>query len=160
MSYPRTTGEPDITIYLDDQVIAYLLLDSLQDTFPWCCGTLVEGPALERWRGFVDAYHDADIEFDYCPHHPQEGAYEDTELAGYIEDLRALARERPAADEVSSAQDHRLAPWIAAPPDRLSDYIAFLDHRRWRAINRDGDVVVGIALPPSLDFETRQFSFR
>lgn len=167
MTFPRTEGEPDIDILLDGEALAHVLLDEMQDAFPWYDGTLVEGPALGRWREFVDVYHRADVELDYCPHHPDEGPYEETDLAKYVAVLTALHAARVAGRPVASDSgddagelDLWIAPWLDAPADRLREYIDFLDWRRWRAVYRDGTLVEGIALPPSLDFGSRRFAYR
>ncbi|MFI7274615.1 hypothetical protein [Streptomyces sp. NPDC049879] len=158
MRAPELPGgqQADVLVYFDDELLAGVELDAVQDTFPWYGGTIVDGPALERWRGFVEMFHEADLEFDYCPHHPDEGPYEETDLARYAE---ALTKLEGLEDDMYEG-DPWLAPWKAADPARVESYLRFLDHRRWRAVTRGGEIVAGIPLPPSIDLRTRRFSFR
>lgn len=157
MSAPNT---PDIDIYFDDQLLAQIILDPIQDAFPWYTGTLIEGPAMPRWRDLVRAYHAAGLEFDYAPHHPDERPFEETDLAAYIADLVKLRAARAAGDQVTGEDDDLLGSWQQAPIERLDEYISFLDWRRWRATNRAGQIIAGIPLPPSLDLASKRFNFR
>lgn len=151
----------EILLLLDGEVLAEIDLDSIQDDFPWYEGTLIEGPSLPRWRDFVRAFHDAHIDRDYCPHHPDEGPFEDTDLAKYIHALTAL-RDARAADRVvpEDEDDTWLAPWRSAPLERLEAYLGFLDWRRWSAVTHAGELIEEIPLPPSLDLDTKRFAFR
>lgn len=146
----------DVLVYFGDELLVGVELDAVQDTFPWYGGTVVDGPALERWRDFVDIFHAADLEFDYCPHHPDEGPYGETDLARYVVALTRL--DDPEADVYQD--DPWLAPWKAADPARVESYLQFLDYRRWRVVTRNGELVAGIPLPPSIDLRARRFLFR
>jgi hypothetical protein len=152
---------PEIDILFDNQLLGQVLLDPIQDSYPWYSGTLLEGPALPHWRDFVDTFYHAELEFDYLPHHPEAGPYEETELAEYVEALRslmdAIGNDLLEKDE----QNPWLTPWIAAPVERLQSYLNFLDWQRWQVIyHESGDPVESVGLPPALDFQTCQFSFR
>jgi len=149
----------DLDILLDGELIVRIVLDPIQDSFPWYMGALVEGPALARHRAFVDAYCEADLEFDYCPHHPDEGSFEESELARYIAALSSLADPSAPRTAESELCEHWLAPWVDADVAAISTYIAFLDWRRWRAVDCDGQIVVAIPLPPALDFKSGRFGF-
>jgi len=161
--FPKVTfvDDPHIEIHLDSEIVAEIRLDGVQDSFPWYEGTLTPCPELEPFRRFVDAYRAADLELDYCPHHPHEGPYEDTDLARYVAQLAAL-REQIAASAIdpAAADDTWLAPWIGASLDELDAYLRFLDWRRWRAVTCDGTVIDGIPLPPRLDLEGGRFAYR
>ncbi|MFI6286743.1 hypothetical protein ACIBCM_18670 [Streptomyces sp. NPDC051018] len=150
----------DLFVYFDDELLVGVELDAVQDSFPWYGGTVVDGPALEGRRDFVEAFHAADLEFDYCPHHPDEGPYEETDLAGYVEALTRLHGAEDDDDDDADQDDPWTAPWQAADPARLEGYLRFLDHRRWRVVNRSGEIVVGVPLPPGIDLQARRFSFR
>ncbi|ADI09636.1 hypothetical protein SBI_06516 [Streptomyces bingchenggensis BCW-1] len=143
-------------IYFDGELLAGIVLDDVQNSFPEYGGTVVDGPALPRWREFVEVFGSVDLEFDYCPHHPDEGPYESTDLAWYVNALAGLEGSHPEADP-----DHPwLEPWKAADSACLERYLTFLDFRRWRAVTQNGEIVAGIPLPPSLDLRTRRFYFR
>ncbi|MFI7637510.1 hypothetical protein [Nonomuraea sp. NPDC049400] len=152
-------NELDIRLYFDDELIAGIVLDDVQDTYPWYQGVIVDGPALGRWRTFAEAYHHADLEFDYCPHHPHEGSYDETDLAAYVGALTELHQTGQTKDACLD-DDGWLTPWTDAQPEQLEGYLRFLDFRRWRAVARTGEIAVEIPLPPSLDLTTRRFSFR
>lgn len=161
-SLAMTSREPHLFIYLDDQLLATVTFDGFQNEYPWYSGTLAAGPAMPRWREFVDRYAEADVEFDYHPHHPDEGPYEETDLAEYVKLLRELldARKRGAPPPDGSDEDPWVQPWLAEPIERLEQYIAFLDWRRWRAVTADGSIVEGVPLPPKLHVEHGRFSYR
>lgn len=143
-------------VYFDGELLAGIVLDDVQNSHPEYGGTIVDGPTLARWRKFVDVFHEADLEFDYCPHHPDEGPYEDTDISRYVDALSGLAEGTSAPD-----WDHPwLAPWKGADAADVESYLRFLDFRLWLAITRSGEVVVGIALPPNMDLGTRRFYFR
>jgi NAD(P)-dependent dehydrogenase (short-subunit alcohol dehydrogenase family) len=81
---------------------------------------------------------------------------------GTTDDIEEVVALLVSAGEVGAADadDPWLAPWIDAEPARLQEYIAFLDWRRWQAVNRDGEIIAGVALPPCLDFESGRFVLR
>jgi hypothetical protein len=147
--------EPDILLYFDGACVAQLVLDDVQTEYPWYTCTIVEAPAMLDWREFAIALHSADLEFDYCPYHPDEGGYEDTDLAAYVEFVKAVRRSAPPSDETG---------WLEVLPSMdpgwLDRYLQFLDFRRWRAVNRSDEIVVGIPLPPSLDLTGGRFAYR
>jgi hypothetical protein len=150
----------DIDILFDGELIAGIVLDPIQDSFPWYTGTLVDGPALAKYRSFVDAYFEVDLEFDYCPHHPDEGPFDSSELARYIAALSSLVDPGTAGAIEPELREHWLARWIEADVAVVSAYIAFLDWRRWRAVDRDDQIVAAIPLPPALDVASGRFDFR
>lgn len=148
-----------IDIRIDGEVVASLELDAVQDSYPWHMASLVPGPALPKWRAFVDAYVLAGIEIDFCPGHPDEGPYEETDLAAYIAALRALLKDGASTTDADE-DDPWLDRWRGEDPSRLEEYIAFLDWRRWRASSRrTGQSVPGIPLPPALDIASARFGF-
>lgn len=150
-------GEPDICFYIDDDLVATLHLDGVQNNFPWYEGVLQTAKGTERWRVFIDRYREADLELDYCPYHPDEMPYGDSELARYIAALEQLRTDPDRRhDEVVEAWRE---PWRDAPREELEQYLRFLDWRRWRAVNREGAVVDSIALPPKLDLQSLRFGF-
>ena len=151
--------ELDVRLYFDGELLAGITLDDVQDTYPWYRGTIIDGPALAQCRELVEAYHDVDLEFDYCPHHPDEGPYEDTDLAEYVDALTALHRTSQAAD-AGPDDDAWLGPWRNAQPEQLERYLRFLDFRRWQAVTSSGENADEIPLPPNLDLVTRRFAFR
>lgn len=148
--------QADVLIYFDGDLLAGIVLDAVQDTFPYYGGTIADRPALTQWSRFVKEFHEADLEFDYCPHHPHEGPYEESDLAAYIKALSALKN----FDEDLDLDHPWLSPWKAVDPATLESYLRFLDFRRWRAVTKHGEIVEGISLPPSLDLQTRRFYFR
>jgi hypothetical protein len=150
-----------IRLYFDGECLAGIVLDDVQETCPWYLGTIIEGPAMRDWREFVVALHAADLEFDYCPHHPEEGPYEETDLAEYVDTLTALRRDQLRGTSVRSVGDE---PWLVSltttDPEWLERYLQFLDFRRWRAVTLSGETVESIPLPPSLDLTSKRFAFR
>ncbi len=159
MSEPASIS-PDIDLFFDDQLVAQILLNPIQNAFPWYEGSLVEGPALARWRGFVRAYNDAEIEREYCPHHPDEGLFEETDLAAYVAALTELRDARASGRSTPDEDDAWLAPWSDAPLERLDEYLGFISFQRWRAVTRVGAIVEGVPLPPSLDLDAMRFAYR
>lgn len=157
-----SSAEPDLFIYLDGELLATVTLDAVQDDYPWYSGALAEGPAMPRWRDFVDRYAEADLDFSYHPHHPDEGPYEETDLAGYVKALRELldARVRGAPPPDGSGEDPWVEPWLGEPIERLEQYIDFLDWRRWRVVSASGAIVEGVSSPPDLRVESGRFTFR
>ena len=145
----------DIRLTFDGACLAGIVLDEFLD-YPVCTGTIVEQPAIAPWRGYVAALHAADLEFDYCPHHQDEGPYEDTDLAAYVDAMTAL-RDRLAAGGPVAEPGW---PVPSRDPDWLTTYLGFLDHTRWRAASPGATIIVGVPLPPSLDLETKRFAFR
>ncbi|MGW1991325.1 hypothetical protein [Embleya sp. NPDC001921] len=148
--------QADVLVYFDGELLAGIVLDDVQDTYPHYGGTIVDGPALALWREFVEIFHEADLEFDYCPHHPDEGRYQETDLALYVDVLRGLQ----GSGEGTDRDDPWLAPWQGSDSAKVEEYLRFLDFRRWRAVTRNGETVMGIPLPPSMDLDTRRFHFR
>src|SRR5688572_21997321 len=141
----------DILIFLDEELLAGIVLDPVQDSFPWYEGTISEGPALGAWRELVEIYNAAALEFDYCPHHPDEGPYEETDLSRYVELLTRLRDAGGGAPkEEIDVDDPWLAPWLVKSREELERYLGFLDWRRWRAVTQDGQVVEGVPLPVDL----------
>lgn len=142
----------------DDEHIATIVLNGLQDTYPWYVGRIVDGPAMSRWQDLVEVFAQADLEFDYCPHHPDEGPYDDTDLADYVAELavyrqRRLSGERPDGDD-------RAQHWGRLDDERLAVLAEFVDFRRWKAVTVHGEIVEGVPLPPNLDLSTRRFAYR
>lgn len=144
----------DITLTFDDEHIASIVLDDVQDSYPWYKGRVVDGPAMPRWRDLVEVFGQADLEFDYCPHHPDEAPYEDSDLAAYASELAAYQRNRQASDSFWARH------WDALDADRLAALVRFVDFRRWKAVNYAGEIVEGVPLPPQLDLQSRRFAFR
>ncbi len=151
--------EADVVFRFEGRAVAGLVLDPLQDSFPWYEGALVEGPALAAVRTFVDRYHAADLEFDFAPYHPDEGPYEETQLSEYAKALSTYRRERPPLAEDDDAHAW-LLPWRDASDEELDRYLEFLDWRRWQAITRSGAIERGIALPPRLDLARKRYAYR
>lgn len=87
-----------------------------------------------------------------------------TELARYIEAMTALhaalvAGEAPPSGE--DVDDGWVSPWLGEAPERLREYIDFVDPRRWRAVScGTGEIVDSIASPPRLDLADGRFTFR
>ncbi|MFE5326107.1 hypothetical protein ACFRCG_06900 [Embleya sp. NPDC056575] len=52
-----------------------------------------------------------------------------------------------------------LTPWRGADESILRSYLRFLDFRLWRTTNRAGELLTSIALPVSLDLESRRFVY-
>lgn len=151
--------EADIVFRFEGRAVAGLILDPVQDSFPWYEGRLIEGPALAGVRSFVERYHAADLEFDLAPYHPDEGAYEDSELFEYVQTIASHRRQRVSFDDADDSQAW-LLPWRDASDDELDRYLEFLDWRRWQALYRSGAIERGIALPPRLDLTALRYAYR
>lgn len=141
-------------LLFDDEHIASIVLHDVQDSFPWYTGRIVDGPTMFRWRDLVKVFGLSDLEYDYCPHHPEEGPYEDSDLATYVAELVAYQGDRRACDSTWTPD------WEALDDCRLAALVGFVDYRRWKAVNRAGEIVEGVPLPPALDLESRKFAFR
>jgi hypothetical protein len=144
----------DIALRFDDEHVASIVLDDVQDSYPWYTGRIVDGPTMPRWRDLVEVFSLADLELDYCPHHPHEGPYEDTDLATYVAELVAYQRDRRAGNSVWTPD------WDVLNDHRLAALVGFVDYRRWKAVNRAGEIIEGVPLPPGLDLQSRKFAFR
>ncbi|WP_126638907.1 hypothetical protein [Embleya hyalina] len=147
--------DAEVLVYFDGVLIAGIVLDDVQDSYPHYLGTIVDGPGLGPLRTFVERFAEADPEFDYCPHHPHEGPYEESDTARYVEALSAIGADCANVDW----DDPWLAPWRGADESTLRSYLRFLDFRLWRATNRAGELLTSIALPVSLDLESRRFVY-
>jgi predicted NAD-dependent protein-ADP-ribosyltransferase YbiA (DUF1768 family) len=151
--------EADIVFRFEGRAVAGLVLDPVQNGFPWYEGSLIEGPAYAHLQAFLAHYRAADIERDFAAYHPDEGPYEETDLFAYAQVIATHREHRsPLTDD-----EHVfawLAPWRDAADTELDRYLEFLDWRRWQAVGRSGAIERGIALPPSLDFATKRYAYR
>jgi len=148
--------DADLVFRFEGHAIAGLILDPVQNGFPWYEGRLIEGPGLAAVRELVDRYDAAGLEFDFAPYHPDEQAYEASELFTYIQEIASFRQQRRALE----ADDAWLLPWRDATDAELDRYLEFLDWRRWQAVHRSGASERGIALPPSLDFSSLRYAYR
>lgn len=151
--------EADLVFRFEGRAVAGLVLDAVQDAFPWYEGSLLEGPALPDLREFLERYRAAELEFDFAPYHPDEQPYEETELCAYVKALADYRRQRTALVEGSDSYAW-LLPWREAADAELDRYLEFLDWRRWQAVYRTGSHERGIGLPPDLDLTTRRYAYR
>lgn len=151
--------EADLVLRFEGRAVAGLVLEAVQDAFPWYEGRLIEGPGLAGVRELVERYHAADLEFDFAPYHPDEQAYEETDLFAYVQTIASYRQRRGeiVADDDAYAW---LLPWREASDAELDRYLEFLDWRRWQAVYRAGAIERGIGLPPSLDLTTMHYAYR
>lgn len=147
--------QADIVFRFEGRAVAGLLLDPVQDKFPWYEGTLTKGPNFSLVGEFLARFCEAQLEHDFAPYHPDEQAYENTDLFSYVETIATFRRERVTGDE-----DPWLVPWRNATDVELDRYLEFLDWRRWHAVHSAGVIERGIALPPCLDFGSKRFAYR
>lgn len=151
--------EVDLVFRFEDRAVAGLVLDAVQDAFPWYQGRLIEGPALARVRTFMDRFQAAELEFDFAPYHPDEQPYAQTELCTYVRALTRYRQHRTIPTEDRTEQAWRL-PWREAPDAELDRYLEFLDWRRWLVAYRAGRIERGIGLPPRIDLATGRDAYR
>lgn len=151
--------QADLVFRFEGRAVAGLVMDAVQDAYPWYEGRLIEGPALTSVRRFVERLHAAELEFDFAPYHPDEQGYEQTDLWAYVQAIAGYREQRRALAEDDGAYAW-LLPWREATDVELDRYLEFLDWRRWQAIHRSGSIERGIALPPSLDLARGRYAYR